>query len=116
MKITSKQLAWLAGASAKSIYYDTNKHIVIINFHFIENGKICEPKLVFYGVSKFYIEKEESWVDKEWDVFVIDQVFYLPDYVEKSLIKRGDIKQYNFSVDGEGFEILLKAKDAELII
>ena len=116
MKITSKQLSWLAGASAKSIYYDSNKHVVVINFSFIEDGKKWEPKLVFYGVSKFYITKEEKWVDKEWDVFVIDQIFYLPDNAGECSFKKEDKKQYNFSVDGEGFEIFLKAKDAELII
>jgi|AVFP01.1.fsa_nt_gi hypothetical protein len=113
MKINQDILNGLYGSEIKSIDFDFNHNALRFYLRITQGDKTRNTSLVFGGVMKYKIEKE--WVDEEWEVISVAEIFYLPELGKESSINERDRQDYNFLIDGDGFSIFIKAAEAEIL-
>jgi hypothetical protein len=113
MKISQDVLNGLYGSEIKSIDFDFNHNTLRFDLRITEGGKTRDRSLVFNGVLKYNIEKE--WADEEWEVISVAEIFYLPELIKEYSISKKNRQDYNFLIDGDGFNILIKATEAKIL-
>lgn len=112
MKVNQSILNRLYSSEIQSIDFDFYRNAITFFLRVIDSEKSRVVKLIFNEVLKYKVDKD--WADEDWEVITVAEIFHLPELGKEYSIKEVDKREYDYLLDGDGFQIFIKANSSVL--
>ena len=112
MKLNQSILNGLYSSEVQSIDFDFNRNTITFSLGVIEGEKSRNVKLIFNEVLRYKVNKD--WADEDWEVISVAEIFHLPELGKEYSIEEVDKQEYDYLLDGDGFQIFIKANSSLL--
>jgi|LauGreDrversion4_2_1035121.scaffolds.fasta_scaffold760891_2 hypothetical protein len=112
MKVDQSILNKLYSCEVVSVDFNFKRNTITFQLSVTETGKSKKYELFFREVERYKVNKE--WADEDWGAISVAEIFYLPDLKKEYSINDNEKKNYDYLLDGDGFEILIKSSSVIL--
>ena len=113
MKEIQEILNGLYGSEIEKIDFNFRENTIDILLKTIENGRVKKFRLLFREVLRY--KQDQYFADKPWEVISVAEIFHIPEDREwLKNITDEEKKLYNYLIEGDSFELFIKANKFDI--
>jgi len=110
MKEIQEILNGLYGSEIEKIDFNFREKTIDILLKTIENGRVKKFRLLFREVLRYKLDQD--FADEPWQVIGVAEIFHIPECVLN--ITDEEKKLYNYLIEGDFFELFIKANKFDI--